>query len=263
MALAFSPDGCYLATAGGSDFLEGGKELQDPNVIAVDGRLRLWEVGSGQEVRAFPADAQATVLAFSPDRRSLATGTKDGGVWLWDLTPPTKDAKPADLSAEEFDRLWALLAGDDGVAAYKAQLTLRAAERKAVRFLALQLRPPPADDPKLGRLLLDLEADSFAVRETARNELQRLGADAEPALRLALRQAPSSALRTRMLPLLTGPSIVQQADALARVRAVSVLEAVGTEEARDLLAKLAKGPPLVEQTTAARAALDRLERRGR
>src|SRR5580700_4062680 len=65
-----------------------------------------------------------------------------------------------------------------------------------------------ARDAPVGRMLLD-QADSFAVREAALKELQRLGADAEPAFSLALRQAPSSALRTRLLVLLNAPGIIR------------------------------------------------------
>jgi hypothetical protein len=50
---------------------------------------------------------------------------------------------------------------------------------------------------------------------------------------------------------------------LRRVRAVEVLEAVGTAEARDLLGVLAKGAPGAALTREARESLGRLERPGR
>jgi HEAT repeat protein len=137
---------------------------------------------------------------------------------------------------------------------------LRAAKGKAVPFLVECLRPTPGDDPTLLRLLADLEAEAFTVREAAFQELERRGADAEPALCLALQKASSPALRQRILLLLNAPGIVRHADAMARQRAVTALEAIDTKEARTLLTELAKGPPLVSQTQAARAALERLNR---
>jgi hypothetical protein len=260
-ALAFSPDGRLLATARGSDVHLGGQILETPRTLAVDGRLRLWEIESGQEVLDFPEAIQPTALAFSPDGRTLAAGMKDGGVFLWDLAPADQEAPPEDFRAADFERTWHALASADAAVAYRALWRLRAAGGKAVPFLAERLRPTPADDPALLRLLADLEAETFAVREAAFQELEHRGADAEPALCLGLQRAASPAGRQRLLLLLGAPGISQHPDATARQRAVAALEAIGSTEARALLAALAKGPPLASQTEAARGALERLARR--
>src|SRR5262249_25298729 len=50
------------------------------------GELKLWEVASGKPVPTpIQPRSRATALAFSPDGRSLATGTADGAARLWDL----------------------------------------------------------------------------------------------------------------------------------------------------------------------------------
>jgi WD40 repeat protein len=253
-ALAFSPDGGFLATARGTDLHQGGKVLDTPGAVPHDGRLRLWEVASGQEVLAFPDAALPAVLAFAPDGCSLAAGAKDGGVTLWDLRPKARDdADP--------DRLWKVLAGEDAAAAYRAAWSLRGGNAKALRFLSERLRPSAADDPRLCRLIADLGAEKFEAREAAAAELERLGADAEPALCAALPRSASPELRHRILALLAAPGVSQYPDALARARAIAVLEGVGSAEARQVLEVLAKGPPLAEQTREARAALERLSRR--
>ena len=259
-ALAFSPDGRYLATARGSDIHMGGKILDAPETISSGGRLRLWEIESGKEVLGFPEAIQPTVLAFSPDRRTLAAGMKDGGVLLCDLAPANKDAPPDEFRRTDFERLWDALASEDAGAVYRALWQLRAAGGKALPFLAERLKPTPADDPALLRLLANLDAETFAVREAASKELERLGADAEPALCRALPKASSPAVRARILLLLNAPGIVQHNDAIARQRAIAALEGIGSIEARTLLTTLAQGPPLVPQTQAASQALERLKR---
>src|SRR5262249_25875780 len=128
-----------------------------------------------------------------------------------------------------------------------------------VPFLARQLRPAEAPDPKhLARLIADLDADDFAVREKATRELGELGALARPAVRQALAGKPSVEARGRLeRPEGRGGSALG-AEELRAWRAVEVLERLGTPEARQVLEKLAKGAAEVRQTEDAQAALQRL-----
>src|SRR5262249_15361435 len=73
-APAFSPDGGLLATADH------------------DGEIRLWDAGEGSRIRTLEAEKgwQATVLAFSPDGRTLAAAVvgsrqEQGRLVLWEL----------------------------------------------------------------------------------------------------------------------------------------------------------------------------------
>src|SRR5947209_1652819 len=67
-ALAFSPDGAILATAG------------------ADRAVRLWDTGSGRELRALRGHADCVAaVAFSPDGRTAATGSIDATVRLWEV----------------------------------------------------------------------------------------------------------------------------------------------------------------------------------
>jgi hypothetical protein len=253
-AVTFSPDGRFLATARGTDLHMGGSIFGTPAEPKGDGRLRVWELASGQEVLAFPAGEFPVVLAFSPDGRTLAAGLKNGTVELWSLVPGSN------APAEDLDRLWQTLVSADAAAAYRASWALRTAGPKAVAFLEKRLLPPSATDPELLRFIADLNDDSFQVREASAKEIARRGADAEAALCLALQKAPSAIARQRLLALLASPSIGQHPDQLGRSRAIAVLEAVGSEQARAILTKLAGGSPLSRLTQEAQAALQRLPR---
>ena len=82
---------------------------------------------------------------------------------------------------------------------------------------------------------------------------------AEPMLGQALQNNPSLEMRRRIEAILAAPRRPQAGD-LRNLRAIAVLERIGTPEARVILEKLGGGAPTAE-TRAAQAALRRLRRR--
>lgn len=71
-AVAFSPDGKWLAAAGGS-----------PGQF---GEIKLWDVATGQEVRTWRGHRDNIfALAFAPDGKTLATCSYDKLIKLWDV----------------------------------------------------------------------------------------------------------------------------------------------------------------------------------
>jgi WD40 repeat protein len=109
-AIAFSPDGRYLATGGVDQTIKiwdvaTGRELRtltghvravkavafspDAKLLAsggADGKIKLWEIASGSEVGGLPGHTQAVnALVFSRDGRWLASGGADFAVKLWDV----------------------------------------------------------------------------------------------------------------------------------------------------------------------------------
>ncbi len=112
-------------------------------------------------------------------------------------------------------------------------------------------------------MIADLDADDFDRREAATKELAVAGPQAEPALRKALEENPSPEVRSRIGRLLRSLNnwVVTDPDALRAIRAIWVLERIGTPEARTVLEDLAQGAPEVRQTQEAKAALDFLDKR--
>jgi len=100
------------------------------------------------------------------------------------------------------------------------------------------------------------------VREKAQEELAALGDLAEPALLRSLENKPSVEMRRRvqtLLERLRGP--VTRPEFLQALRALAVLEDIGTPEARRLLQELAKGAPEARLTREAKASLRRPDSR--
>jgi RNA polymerase sigma factor (sigma-70 family) len=280
-ALAFSPDGVSLVTGCGDGTLRqwdvaSGKEVwQAANAARVDavafspdGRtlaaanhaepIRLWETATGQErARLTGQGGSVLALAFAPDGRTLASGSSDTTVLLWDLTATGGGPSPAAA-----DVLWRELAAADAAPAYRAQCRLLRAEQ-AVPFLAEHLRPATTPDPRrLRRLLTDLDDDDFATREQATVELDKLGEAVVPALRAALKGQLSAEVRQRVERVLRKhEGNVRSPQTLQALRAVEVLERLGTPVAREVLARLAQGQPDAVLTRDATAALRRLAAR--
>jgi hypothetical protein len=123
---------------------------------------------------------------------------------------------------------------------------------------------PVPDGKQVARWISDLDSDHFKQRERATEELGRLEEAVGPALREALADKPPLEARRRMEDLLRKlSSPVLPPATLRAVRAVQVLEAVASPEARGVLQELARGAAGVRVTDEAAATLRRLEARAR
>jgi hypothetical protein len=219
-------------------------------------------------------------LALSPDGRQLTVATGLPWVKVWDVSVvlgqvssagPATSARQSvadsvlgkDPSADELEAQWSDLASDHPQRAYIASWALANAPQQAVPLLAKHLRPAGLAAPeRTERLLADLDRNAFGVRQRATEDLQELGALAEPALRRELAQPRSAEVGRQVKALVDrlqdGTLTAQQ---LQAVRAVGALEHMGTPEARRLLTTLANGAPEARLIQEARAALERLTRR--
>jgi WD40 repeat protein len=253
-AVALSPDGRLLASADGPDHGYDGDEPR---------RISVWDVASGRQVARFEGhNSSVAALAFSPDGTRLVSGQQNSTVLVWDVAVAARSRRGGEqLDKAGLDVLWQALAGDDARQAHRAAWALTDRPDRAVPFMKARLRPAKETQPeRIRRLLVDLESPRFAVRTAATRALTEIGDEAECAVRQALAGDPALETRRRLETIeaaLRAPS----GEALRCVRAVAVLERIGSAAARHVLEALAAGAPRMRQTHEAQAALQRLAAR--
>lgn len=246
--MAFSPDGRTLASGG------------------QDGTIWLWEMRTGRRRLVLQGHKGSVMsLTYSRDGRRLASGSRDTTILVWDLTAGMSRDRPKDLTTEQLDGLWRDLADEDAAKAYRSIWQLASAGKQALPFLQARLRPIPAPDAKrISQLLADLDSDQFNVRTKAHNELEKLGEAAAASLRQAAEKPPSAEVGRRVNELRDKLKTERRTPSSERIRvlrAVEVLEHIGTPEASQILKILANGAAEAELTREAKASLDRLARR--
>jgi len=245
----FSPDGKTLASTG---------QGYDPLV-------RCWDVSSGKELTTnFKGHSHMVgSLAFAGDGKALLTGGGDTTALLWDTTALLKArTTPAiELTEPQLEAAWADLASTDAKKAYEAARLMIGATKQSTTLLQKQLRPVPAVDEKLiAQLVADLDHPKFANRQKANEELEKLGELAVPALKAALEGGPALEIRMRIDRLLEKATTGQAPppEELRALRAIEVLEHIGTPEAKQALEGIAKGAAGAQLTRQAKTTLDRM-----
>jgi WD40 repeat protein len=238
--------------------------------FSADGRLlaqgrtnhsvSVWELSTGKEINQFKGhNGMVDSLSFAADCKSLASGSRDttGLVWELSKSAPVANAKPPEVNVES---KWKELAGDDAPKAFEAIWAMASVPGPAVAFLKDQVRPAAFADPnRIEELVADLDSEQFAKRKKATTELEKVGEAAATFLRKALDAEPSPEARKRIEEVLKKTdAATPRGEALRTIRAIEVLEAIGTAEAKAVLQILAKGMPEAAITRAASGALERL-----
>ena len=184
-------------------------------------------------------------LALSADGKRLISGGHDSTALVWDVTlagVAAPRAKP--LTEADAEKLWEAVGRDDSRAAFVALTDLAGSPDRAVEVLRRHLKPAPAapTGAVLDRIFTDLGSEDFRhPREgiEATGGVRRVGnrGRAEAAGGRADGGCPARAvafLKPFDRSTLTATRVRQ-------IRAVELLEGLGTPAARKLLGELATG----------------------
>jgi hypothetical protein len=228
---AFSPDGLELGVVRSKE-------------------VAIWDLVSLKMVRRFAIQDGITTpsraIAFTPDGRRLITGQDDCTALVWDLTGTGRapGATAPRMSADALKQMWDCLAGNDAAKAYTVGWELADRGEQTVALIREHVKPAKAADKDAVRqLVVKLDAPAFADREAAAKSLREMGDSAIPALRAALKAGLSAEAAGRVERLLAAAAEPVPSSSLGRqqVRAVAVLQRIGSANARKLLEEFAGG----------------------
>ena len=114
----------------------------------------------------------------------------------------------------------------------------------------------------MDRLFADLDSNTFAIREKATKALAGYGESAVPGVRKRLERGASIEVRERVTAFLAEhEQSVPSADRVRQIRAVELLEGIGSPAAKEVLTRLTTGDATAPLTLDAVAAVKRLERK--
>jgi WD40 repeat protein len=237
-SLAFSADGRLVAAG---DF---------------DGAVHVWDLASAKGPVRLPGHPGGTYgVAFVGGGHTLATAGGDMTALLW-------DAPAAALPGRTEADLRKLLVGLENADDYAALLSgCLASPEQAVPLLRGLFRPADVEPKRVAAWIADLDDESFEVRRKAEEELGRRVQLIEPSLRRALAANPSLEKKRRLEELLSKVNGEATEALLPSLRAIEILERLGTPEARRILGELAEGGVAAPLSREAGAAVERLRRR--
>jgi WD40 repeat protein len=284
--MEFSPDSSMLAAVGGP---------REPQ--ASPGSIELFDPASGKEIRHFDGHTWYVLsVAFSPDGRTLATGSRDNTVRLWEVATGTERRRieghsfyvksvafspdgirlvstsydapvyvwdvyspPSQPSKPSVNEIWDALHSSSAHLGAVGEMISN--PNLAFELCRGRIKPVITPEKKMVQKLADALGDAdYRVRDNAESDLARLGDVIEPALRRELGASPSaekSSRLNRLLSKLATPS----GDQLAALRAMEAIERIGDSRARKLMEEWAGGDPDCSFTRAAKQSLGRMKTR--
>jgi WD40 repeat protein len=236
--LAFAPHGQWIAFA------------------HREGEILLLETMTGKEIHAYKGhNGYITALAFAPDSRRMLSGGRDTTALLWSVIP---EDSPRPASWDDADRMWLSLGGPS-MPAYRVVWALAGNPKKAIEVIGKRLEPDGgASQKEIAELVANLASPKFAQREPAIKRLKVIGVRAFPELEAALKKSPDIETTRRIQELLKTVETALTPETLRDLRALQVLEMVGTAETRAVIVRVAAGDVGAAKTRLAQAALDRM-----
>ncbi|GIW78640.1 MAG: hypothetical protein KatS3mg105_0447 [Gemmatales bacterium] len=214
---------------------------------AANGEVAILDAKTGRIARRFYAQRDMIHdLKLTEDGTRLLTVGGEGSALIWDMAALLKlQKKTTPLSAEELKRLWQDLAAEDPQQADRAVQALVDVPQVSLPFLKERLKPARSTvmPKEIEALVASLDDKDFQVRQNAMARLAQLEEKALPVLRKVLESKNLSLEAKRRVEKLAASLQIplSSSERLRAVRAVEVLEMIGTQEALDLLQNLSTG----------------------
>jgi hypothetical protein len=200
-----------------------------------------------------------TSLVFSPDGKFLATGGTDSVVYIWPVKDFFKGAEHA-LDKNDAATYWPHLAEIDPGKAYRALVQLEQRPKETLALFRKHLAAVPrANEKEIQQHLRDLASSNFAVRQQANTALEKAGEQAAHLIQEASKSPPNLEVKRRLEALLERlDDPLGDGNQLRAYRCLTVMERIGTAEARKLLEELSQGAPAAWLTIESRHSMARM-----
>jgi WD40 repeat protein len=234
-------DGPYRTVAFSSD-----GRLVAVGSTGTNGAITVWETATFRIAGRFISQSGSVEAMTFIGHDRVAASTSDDSISVWDLTSRQFDAPPP--SDAELQAAWDALGRTADGEGYRQIPILVAGRDRTVAKLRVGIEQLGKQQDEIRQWIADLDSSDYDVRLNATKRLSGLGSDAVPALSVATEHA-SLEVRKRATSVLddfrrsgeTVPITGLVGSTLKLVRAVAVLERIGTPEAKALLGELAKG----------------------
>src|SRR5262249_25946754 len=181
-------------------------------------------------------DGTVQRVFFGKDDGTLISASgEDGTALVWSLKPSATPRPP------DPEKLWSDLAGE-GPEILRGVWAAADHPELAVRLFGEKWPVPaqPPDAKQVSKLIADLESPEFARREAATAKLLKLGRQAEPGLRQALKETASLEVQRRIEKILSAwrpiTSAEYSAEDARELRPLRALELARTAEAKNAVA---------------------------
>ena len=220
------------------------------------GRFALPDMGRGHST-----GSPVVAIRVLPGDRHVLTSLADGTALIWDLSAFPTPALADKHGLTEMRTWWEELADEDAARAFLAGWKLtESSAPEVLKFLRERVRPVGGIDKMLVQKLIgDLDSAKFATREVASWRLLKMGLAVLPEVRRRPSGLSAEVVErlTRLEEHLTNP--IPTGETLRILRAVAVLQRIGTIEARKLLEDLAGGFSDAPETRAAQWTMRQLK----
>jgi hypothetical protein len=227
---AFSPDGGSIAAG----------------TMGAGGSSVVWELATRSISHRFDSNGgTVSQVAFGTDGKTLVSLSTDDSVVVWDLTGRHKKKEP---TKEELSKAWLMLGASDAKDGSNAHGLLISGGSQTIAIIRDGIAEVSIIPKRIAANITDLESSDFKTREKAKAELVAIGGASLPALKLAMKDAKTVEAQmtagelvekiTKAASTLHDPELL--GDPLRMLRAIRVLKAMNTDDARKLIVEIEK-----------------------